>query len=402
MYAAARKYLKRMGVLHKAHIYYENSARWLQQIVKYSIENARRSEYVAGYDLLGAVDCHWHRTGYAVGLLNEFYEMKPGVSKEKVLNYNGANVLLADCGKHRNIACNQPVNIKIWASLYGQAPLEQGKVTWVLLDEERHVYVQGEHAVQNIANGKVEALGAIQISVPNLPYPRKMLLEVSLKGTGYHVKNSWDYWVFPEQEKAVTSDRNNQASRVRLLTELDHESIDFVARGGKAILLGSGPFPTLPTTFQIMSGGRVHGNNATVVRDHPFMVTFPHEGFCDWQFYTMLEGAETVVFNDLEIPFHPIVEIVSSYKMIRKQSSLFELQVGAGRLLVCTLKLDETDCGAQYLLHAMLNYMNSEEFAPQTIVSPEWLKTLLLKSSVMDVDFSTDEGYDDGGHVKTQ
>ncbi|ASA21598.1 glycoside hydrolase family 2 protein [Paenibacillus donghaensis] len=395
MYAAARTYVEKMGLIQNAPLYYQNSCKWMLQIVKYSIENIRRSQYVSGYDFLGAIDCHWHRTGYAVGLLNEFYELKAGVSVESVRQYNGESVLLADCGKHRNLTSGQQLNLSIWASLFGQTPLEHGKMWWTLLDEERTVYVRGEQTIPNIALGKVEALGEIQLTIPDLPLPRKMLLEVYLNGGEYQVKNSWDYWVFPTIEQLPAE----KQPATRVLSSLDAESISYIANGGKALLLGEKPFPTLPTTFQIMSGGRVQGNNATVVREHPLMMEFPHEGFCDWQFYSMLEGAETVVFNDLEIPFDPIVEVVSSYKMIRKQSSLFELRVGEGRLLVCTLRFDEADCAARYLYYKMLNYMESNAFNPTSTIPPEKLRILLEESRSLDVDFTTDEGYDNGGHV---
>ena len=37
----------------------------------------RRCENMAGYDFLGPVDTHWHTFGYDVGMMNEFFELKP-------------------------------------------------------------------------------------------------------------------------------------------------------------------------------------------------------------------------------------------------------------------------------------------------------------------------------------
>lgn len=113
----------------------------------------------------------------------------------------------------------------------------------------------------------------------------------------------------------------------------------------------------------------------------------------------MIEGASTVVFNDLDIPFEPIVEVVSSYKMIRKQASLFELRIRKGGLLVCTLNLEPSDPGANYLKQQMLTYLESDGFSPKTSITPEQLVKRLNSSRKFHVDFSTDEGYDNGGHV---
>lgn len=83
--------------------------------------------------------------------------------------------------------------------------------------------------------------------------------------------------------------------------------------GGRMILMGAGPFPGVPISFQITPGGRTGGNNATVIYDHPIMRDFPQDGFCDWQFAEMFHDGGAVQFNDLELAFRPIVEIVSTY-----------------------------------------------------------------------------------------
>ena len=51
-------------------------------------ECVRRSENLAGYDFIGPIDTHWHTFGYDVGMMNEFYELKPGESVRNVLMYN--------------------------------------------------------------------------------------------------------------------------------------------------------------------------------------------------------------------------------------------------------------------------------------------------------------------------
>jgi beta-galactosidase len=397
LFSATRAYLKEMGVLHKAPLYYQNSCRWMHQIVKYSIENARRCEYVTGYDLLGAIDCHWHRSGYAVGLLNEFYELKAGISAEAVQRYNGRSMLLAEVGTKRNLKAGQILSLRMLASLYGSNSMDQGRLSWQLMDDEQTVYVRGEKEVQKSFKGCVTELGTIQLEIPSVGSVAKHVkLQARLTGGEYELVNSWDYWVFPEVKSEELSIRGHE---VKVLEKLDREALDYINDGGRVILLGNQPFPSLKTTYQIMSGGRTQGNNATVVHNHPLMEVFPNEGYCDWQFYSMIEGASTVVFNDLDIPFQPIVEMVSSYKMVRKQASLFELRIGKGGLLVCTLKLHPSDPGACYLKNRMMRYMISDSFVPNITVKPEVISGLLHSSKELNVDFSTDEGYDNGGHV---
>ncbi|WP_168119857.1 sugar-binding domain-containing protein [Paenibacillus sp. HB172176] len=395
LYSEAREYIEEMGLLHMASIYYQHSCRWMLQVVKNTIENARKNSYITGYDLLGAIDCHWHRTGYPVGLLNEFYELKPGLTAEKLLQFNGESVLLANCGHYRNIVGGESLNLTLSASLYGQEALRGGHLSWVLRGEDHTIYARGNRQIGFVDNGQVTEVAKVTVLAPELTVPRKLIFEASLTGGDYQVNNAWEYWAFPSLDMCD----QEISSNTRVLDKLDEESIAFMAGGGNVLLVGSGPFVSLPTTFQIMTGGRVQGNNATVIREHPIFDQFPHEGFCDWQFYRMVEGAETIVFDDISIPFDPIVEFVSGYKMIRKQSSLFELTVGEGRLLVCTLQIDEDDCGARFLYHHMLQYIDSGKHVPAKSAVPEALRTLIAESRSLEVDFSTDEGFDVGGHV---
>ena len=51
--------------------------------------------------MLGDIDHHWHTFGYRAGMMNEFYEMKPGETAENVRRYNGESVLLTDLGTER-------------------------------------------------------------------------------------------------------------------------------------------------------------------------------------------------------------------------------------------------------------------------------------------------------------
>lgn len=392
LFSETRRYLSEMCLLENAHIYYKNSCVWQRQTIKYSFENMRRSERISGYDFLGAIDCHWHRSGYAVGLLNEFYEPKSGLDLEKVVQFNGESVLLADVGVKRNLVFGQKLTIRLRASLFSGSTCSEGNLTWYLANSLGKVYCRGEKDVSNLSNGTIAELGEVRLTAPTLSRAEHLKLHARLRLDDLEIENSWDYWVFPE----VT----DQVSAVTVLNRLDKEALVRIENGERVLLLGAGSFPNLPTTYQIMSGGRSVGNNATVVYEHPILKGFPHDGLCDWQFYSMLEEGTTVVFNDLPIPFKPIIEVVSSYKFIRKQASLFELGIGSGGIVVCSLNLDPSDPGACYLKHLLMKYISSREFNPAVQISSSQMIEMMNQTNELEVDFSTDEAYDNGGHVQ--
>lgn len=414
IFASARRNLEKEGLLSRASLYYKNSCKWMKALRKHTVEMARKCEYNAGYDLLGAIDYHWHRCGYPCGVMNEFYELKPGESTSDVLQYNGESLLLLDHSNERNITSGDSINLDLYASLFGKEALKEGEVYWYLADSNNYVYQRSKVAVSNILNGKIEKLTTVSFIAPKLNTPKKLTLYAHLSGGEYEINNSWDFWSFPETntiDTIVSVDKdiknkyrslfndalvtdNESKCDIRLISELNEDAIGFLANGGRGILIGSKPFPSLPTSFQLAITGRVQGNLATVIEDHPIMNDFPHEGFCDWQFYNMMEGGEAVLFNDLEIPFTPIIEVVSSFKMIRKQASLFELGVGKGKLLVCTLNLTETDPASKYLLQRMISYVKSDKFIPEVTIEANELRKLMDSYTTVEYDFSTDEALD--------
>ena len=429
LFRAVRQYVSEMGLLDRAPVYYRNSCRWMKILMKFALEKSRRCETIAGYDFLGAIDCHWHRTGYAVGVMNEFYELKAGFTLQELQQFNGESILVSDAGHERNLFAGDRKKVRIFASLYGGEKLERGILTWSLLDDRNHVRSSGSTAVREIEHGRLSELARVDIGLDEVHgIGEHVRLRAELNGGIYVISNEWDYWVFRRPcavQDSRVEDGDQKDSRVedgtledcirkadiqkegirkghdvKVVTELTREDVEAMEKGDRILLLGKGPFPGLPVTFQITPGGRVNGNCATVIYDHSLMREFPQEGFCDWQFMPMFQDAEAVVFNDLEMEFRPILEIVSTYKMIKKQASIFETKTGRGGMLVCTMNVRTQDPAAAALYDTMLRYLSSEEFRPQIELGADRIYKLMEAEQGGEADFSTDECYDTGGHIE--
>ena len=73
-----------------------------------------------------------------------------------------------------------------------------------------------------------------------------------------------------------------------------------------------------------------------------------------------------VTFPD-GVDFHPIVRVIDSYLTNRNLGMLFEANVQAGKLFVCSADIiDDLDNRiiARQLRYAILSYMNSDDFHP--------------------------------------
>lgn len=394
LFSAVRDYAAKEGVLEMAPTYYRNSCRWMKLLMKFALEKSRRCPSIAGYDFLGAIDCHWHRTGYAVGVMNEFYELKAGFTLKELQQFNGESIIVSDIAHDRSLYCGEIRKVKLFSSLYGGADIEHGILSWYLTDDANKVRESGRVEVSDLKNGELCELAEIEVGTDTTKDTGEHVrLMVTLSGGIYNISNEWDFWIFNRRNCA-------KADSYRVTESLTDDDVEYMKNGGRVILMGAGPFPGAPITFQITPGGRTGGNCATVIHDHPIMREFPHEGFCDWQFAPMFHDGGAVQFNDLDIEFKPIIEIVSTYKLIRKQAALFELRVGNGGLIVCTLNLKTNDPAAEVLTERIKEYASSELFKPETELAPEKLIDIMRNRKNAVTDFTTDECYDTGGYIE--
>ena len=421
LYDEARKALDAAGLLDRASHYYKNSCAWQRLMVKDALEMTRRCPSITGYDLLGANDNHWHRSGYGCGLLNEFDEWKPGGSPRDALRFNGESVLLVSDRRVRNLLAGSAFEREIHLSWFGEDALESGRFTWRLVTDDAHELGRGrvdlgrENAngadvievgtakktagraasgtattgAIRIAPGTVTLVHTLRCALPTPARPLGARLEVRLDHAKGFIENSWDYVLFPPVSV------REAPKNIEILSELDRAAVERLIEGGRAILFGSKPLPSRGVSFQMGLAGRPGGNLATVIADHPLTDRLPHDGYCAWPFHPLLAGARAVLFDAMPEAFDPIIEIAGSYKQPRRQAVLFEWRVGKGKLLVCTLSLKDDDPAGAWFRRALLDYATSDAFEPRVGVDRDLLRRILK----MDVDDpaegeETDKGFD--------
>lgn len=372
MFSSIEHHLAEKGLLQKAPIYFRNSSEWQRRIRKYCFELVRRSNTVAGYDFLGPIDTHWHTFGYDVGMMNEFYELKPGESVRNVLMYNGATVLLTDLGRKTNFQSGESIDFGVYVSHYGKRDMKEVQLT-IRLSLNGEVIERETVVVGKIKNGFVSKIHEFQSILPMVEKPGYMKLYFTLDGDEVFAENEWELYLFPAGNKIREVDNERmKISRGMSLEELT----ELLEEGKDVLLLGTEPFTSLPTTFRIALAGRNNGNLATIVSEHPLLRDLPCEGYCGWQFAELLEGGQAICFDCDVVPFAPIVEVASTHKFVIRQAALFEFNVMKGRLLVCGFNFKEEDAAAQWLYNRLINYMQSDYFLPEHTIDGEQLRAL--------------------------
>ena len=82
----------------------------------------------------------------------------------------------------------------------------------------------------------------------------------------------------------------------------------------------------------------------------------------------MMTGSHSLV-TDPEMPeYQPVLELIPSFKLIKRKSLLSEFKVGSGRLMVCGFRLTDEDPAAVWMKQILLEYLEQQDYAP----APEW------------------------------
>ncbi|MBO7153592.1 MAG: hypothetical protein J6W67_07280 [Lentisphaeria bacterium] len=387
LFAAARENMLKHGVYQFADTYYKYNTLFISSVRKQLVENIRSCPSIAGYDYLGAIDTHWHLVGYPCGIFNEFYEEKYGESIADVAVYNGESILISGRGKFRNITAGRRFENDILLSFFGDQSADTGSLEWSL-SCEREVVASGSSNFAVPACGSVSCIGKVAADIPPYSCGKALVLDVECLISGEKLVNSWKFWAFPE----AAEDAEN--GRVRSLDRLSAEDVEFLEAGGRVLLTGNFPAKSMPERFAPHTSGRSIGHSGALIHPHPVWEKFPHEGFADWQFYMMMTGSESLVSEQGVPEYAPVIELIPSFKLIKRKSLLSEYQVGKGRLMISGLRLDADDPAAAWMKHILIGYLGSETLAD----APAW-DSCALKAAISEKHgaISTGQKIDAGG-----
>ncbi len=106
---------------------------------------------------------------------------------------------------------------------------------------------------------------------------------------------------------------------------------------------------------------------------------FPTEYHSNWQWWDLVSKSGAMIMDKLPGDFRPTVQVIDTWFTNRKLGLVFEANVSGGKLVVCSIdlqnNLDQRPAARQFR-HSLLNYMNSTNFAPKDTLSIKQLKPL--------------------------
>jgi hypothetical protein len=414
-----KEWADQQGLAELYPAYVRNSQRLLQLAHKYQIETTRKMPGFAGYTYQLITD-YPGGTGEGDSWDEGWYDFfwKPKTPPEEGRLLNSPVLLMIGAGPGERTLWNSSQRlVQVWVSNYGEEEIDRGLLSWRLMDRKTVLQASKQGGVRVPLSTVVRA-GEFTINPVELPEAMKLDLVLELQTGTATYKNHWDLWVFPKQglmrdapvpvisrikwprdmHRIYPFVREGSAEDPRsvlIVSTLDDTAARFLESGGRVWLMAD--------QAQLGLSGDAHlypvqsGAQGTLLQSHPALDGFPHEGFCDLQFYNLVERGWNFPLDTWPRELTPIAGVIwappvmgflnpatfTFEKGLSKAAYMFEVRTGPGRLLVTTLRLrehlDDRYPEAVYLFDRLLRYVSGPKFEPRATVSKDLWQTLVVR-----------------------
>jgi len=228
----------------------------------------------------------------------------------------------------------------------------------------------------SFGQGNAQSIGRISLPLQGMTTPAK--LNLLLESPKNQLANDWNLWVYPNTAPARFPDA------VQVVRAWD-EAAQALLRQGKTVLLLpdpdalNGKLPMCFTPFYWTSFGDLGGQSSAsgILLDpaHPLFQAFPTEHHANWQWWDLLTRSRPMILDadGSQHPwpkhYRPLIQPIDSWKLNRKLALVAEARVGEGRLLICSIDiendLDQRPATRQFR-RSLLAYLESSDFDPTT------------------------------------
>ncbi|SCD20884.1 putative Beta-galactosidase [Proteiniphilum saccharofermentans] len=340
---------------------------------KADIEAALRTPGFAGFQLLDLHDFPGQGTAL-VGVLDPFWEEKGYISPEEYSRFCNTTVPLARLEKHI-FTEGETMTAKIEVAHFGEKPLQSISPKWQLVEDDE-IISEGMLDQQDIPIGNAIQLGEVVYSFRNKNESRKLSLKINIE----KFENSWDIWVYPENQNIESAD-------IKVVEDIDRSTLEYLQNGGKILLsLGKGKvspeiggnvgvgFSSIFWNTAWTGNQKPHTLGILCDPSHPALKDFPTEYHSNWQWWDAMGHADAIILDSLAMDLKPIVRIIDDWVSNRSLALVFEAKIGKGRIVVSGTDLVNNLASrpeARQLRASLIQYMNSDAFEPGVGINPD-------------------------------
>lgn len=378
---AIKNDLKEKGMLDKASLFTDATAKHAAILYKEEIEILMRSEGNGGFQLLSLQDYPGQGTAH-VGLFDAFWENKGGITKDEFRKFCSPVTPLLRM--HKRTFFN---NEAFWARAeilnYGQAAINQANAIWKIHDEDGEILKKGAFDVRIIPQGERVDLGEISVDLSFVKSAKKLTVSVEIEGGSCY--NDWDIWCYP------VSEQNSWPKDLIISKTADKNVIEALESGKNVLLLPAkenlrNSFAGNPKTVfwsPTWFWTKPRGGNTTmsILCDigHPVFEDFPTEYHSNWQWWSLQEMSNSIILDSLTKNVQPIIRVIDNFSRNHQLGTLIEAKVGNGKLMICSMDIETKLTSrpeAIQLRNSIIKYMKSDEFEPKQEISSSELIAL--------------------------
>lgn len=369
--------LEKKNRLDRADDYLMASGKLAELLYKEEVERSMKTTGCSGIQLLDLHDFPGQGTAL-VGLLDAFWDNK-GITESAYFREFSAPVVPLARFPKANYTSDENFDVTLDIANYSDKVINNQVVDWKLLNSAGTVMGEGSWTEATLPIGLNRLTQTISSPLTKVDEAQKLTLQVSLVDTEF--KNSWNIWVYPS-ELAVADKKDIVVTTDPAVMEAE------LAKGGKVLFVPDykklngleGKFVQVfwsPVHFPDQAGTMGLFLNPS----NPAFADFPTEFHTNWQWWSLLKQSKTLVIDELP-ELTPVVEMVDNFAQNRRLANLIEVKVGDGQLMFSSMDLLsdwENRPEAKQLYHSLINYMNSDKFAPATNVEVEQLRGFYTK-----------------------
>ena len=360
---------------------------------KYEIERNLRTKDYAGFQLLGLNDYSGQGSAM-VGLLNVFWKEKGYCDAERFRQFCSPLVPLARF-PHFIYTNQDTLNVEVMAYNATRSDLASATAEYSIVSAEGKIMNKGSFKLSSVALGKDNHLGSVVSTLGHYPAPGKYTLTVNMRGNDcenqtIQGRNEWDFWVYP----APQSTTKEEAKGIYITDTLDEKAVETLRKGGDVLItaagkvtLGSDVVQHYLPVFWNTSWFKMrppHTTGAFIDNTHPLFKHFPTDNWANLNWWELLNRAQVMNLCELPADYMSPIQPIDTWHVSRKLGMMVEAKCLAGRLIVTTLdltsQLDQRHVARQ-MRHALLAYMQGDEFNPQLTLSPDTVAHFFTKQA---------------------
>jgi hypothetical protein len=348
---------------------------------KADIEAALRTPGFGGFELLQLHDFPGQGTAL-VGILNPFFESKGYITAEEFRMFCNTTVPLARMQKmvYRS---GETFKAMVEIAHFGDSPIKNAEIVCKVTDPGGQILRKEIMTMDEIKIGNGVPAGQFAMDIPATFSAQKLTFEVSITGTPF--VNRWNIWVYPDIGKV-------DPGNVYVSDQLDERAEDVLNKGGSVLLLAYGNVARTKGAEVAIGFSSIFWNTAWTNNQaphtlgllcdpgHPVFKEFPTEYHSNWQWWDPVSHSRVMILDNFPAELKPLIQPIDTWFENRRLALAFETKTGGGKLMVCSIDLDnlqEERLVSKQLLSSILNYMSSDSFNPGINVEINFIRALL-------------------------